>query len=150
MKYTVLLLGLSLVCCVERSENKSNPKTEIPTEIKSPDNGGFDTFTLAGKSIQVAKEDQEIKMNWNMAMQACQNLGDGWRLPKKEELEAMHEQLHKQGKGNFKTDWVYWSSTEEDGDVAFDFSFNDGTAAINYHDGGKNTLSLVRAVRDLP
>ena len=63
----------------------------MPLYIKSP---------ITGEQIQVAEEDFPDLMDWDDAMSACQNLGNGWRLPNKEELEAMYEQLHKQGKGN--------------------------------------------------
>jgi len=125
--------------------------------------------------LQVAEEDFLSAMNWGAAKKACKNLGNGWRLPSLEELEAMHEQLHKQGKGNFKTDnpcenW-YWSSEELSVLVAWNYSFcfwsewdvawgqeetsptepsrnngYDGLADISDKCFGKN----VRAVRDLP
>ena len=77
----------------------------MPFEIKHPITGGI---------LQVAEGDFPNELKWNEAMSACQNLGNGWRLPSLEELEAMHVQLHRQGKGNFKTedcDW-HWSSSE--------------------------------------
>ena len=112
----------------------------MPFEIKHPITGGI---------LQVADNDFPSKMNWNDAISACQNLGNDWRLPSLEELTAMHEQLHKQGKGNFK-DESYWSNSEYDADDAWSFYFFDGQA---YYDSGlyngKTLLSRqVRAVRE--
>ena len=58
--------------------------------------------------------------------QAWENKDDqsGWQVPTIDELEAMYEQLHKRGQGNFKNE-IYWSSTE--------FSQIDGW----YYDFGK-------------
>ena len=81
-------------------------------------------------------------MNWDDAMKACEGLGNGWRLPSKEELNAMYEQLHKQGKGNFKNEW-YWSSSQNDSGGAWVVYFDPGNVG-NY---GKGLNYQVRAVR---
>jgi hypothetical protein len=62
-------------------------------EIKCP---------LTGKRIAVAENDFENKMYFNQAVNSCNNLGIGWRLPKQYELDLIYNQLHKLGKGNFK------------------------------------------------
>jgi hypothetical protein len=41
-------------------------------------------------------------MTWQEAISACNGLGSGWRLPNKEDLKAMYEQLHGKAQGNFK------------------------------------------------
>ena len=48
---------------------------------------------LTGEKFQVANKDFSDKMTWKDAIDACKNLGSGWRLPTKEELEAMYEEL---------------------------------------------------------
>jgi len=134
----------------------------MPFEINNPISGG---------NLQVADNDFPSKMKWNEAMSACQSLGNGWRLPSLEELNAMHVQLHRQGKGNFKTedcDW-YWSSSElgafskgqfsfrfwsfrelswlgKPDDLEFDEAGYDGLA--DYMD--PDFYNYVRAVRNLP
>jgi len=56
------------------------------------------TIQVDGSSIQVANKDLPYQMTWREAMNACDKLGNGWRIPNKKELEAMFEQLHQQGK----------------------------------------------------
>jgi len=98
--------------------------------------------------MQVAKEDFPSTMNWYDAMSACQNLGNGWRLPTREELMAMYEQLYKQGKGNFQRAY-YWSSSQYDSRSAFGLNFYNRLVG-NGHDRSKSNISQVRAVRALP
>jgi len=80
---------------------------------------------ITGDKIQVAENDFPDKMSWHEAMSACAGLGGGWRLPNKEEQRVMYEQLHKQGKGNFKNNW-YWSSSELTASDAWYFNFENG------------------------
>jgi hypothetical protein len=108
-------------------------------EIKSP---------ITGERLQVAENDFENEMNWYQAKSACYDLGNGWRLPTKEELKVMYEQLHKKDQGNFKEDTLYWSSTEDDdGDVAWAFGFTSRGFTATYY---KTNTVYVRAVRALP
>jgi hypothetical protein len=123
MKYAVLFIALLFAGC----------------------GGGYETFTVAGETIQVAKEDSPLKMNYYNAMSSCEELGNGWRLPDKDELTAMYEQLHKQGKGNFKDDW-YWSSSQFEMGCAWGMSFGSG----NVSGDNKDVSNKVRAVRAKP
>ncbi|MFM7661671.1 MAG: hypothetical protein ACKO6A_03325, partial [Bacteroidota bacterium] len=61
------------------------------------------TNPITGDELQVANQDFSDQMSWDEAKRACIELGSGWRLPTKEELVAMYEQLHKEGQGNFKS-----------------------------------------------
>jgi hypothetical protein len=49
-------------------------------------------------------------MDWYTAKIACEALGEGWRLPTKEELNHMF-QLHEKGLGDFEF-YVYWAESE--------------------------------------
>ena len=115
----------------------------MPFEIKNP---------ITGVILQVAEEDFPDSMDWYDAMAACQNLGNGWRLPTKEELKAMYEQLHKHGKGNFGDSidgggrW-YWSSSQGNSNNAWSMYFDDGSDDDYLN---KDNDYGVRAVRDLP
>jgi len=90
-------------------------------------------------------------MNWYEATDACEAIGDGWRLPTPSEFEAMYYKLHQKGKGNFKNRYSYWSSKEYDSDHAYNFSF-ENNKVHNYGsklltpDGYQNR-KYVRAVR---
>lgn len=83
------------------------------------------------------------KMSWDEAKMACNDLGEGWRLPSKEELEQMHIQLHAKNKGNFQNDY-YWSSTEKFDLIACFYRFYIGYADFS----GKLNSYFVRAVRN--
>jgi Mn-containing catalase len=107
---------------------------------------------LTGEKRQIANKDFAEQMSWESAIEACEKLGSGWRLPTIEELEAMYEELHKKGQGNFSDsdDSDYWSSTvknptENDGRGAYYVTFSDGGTycASMYH------KHYVRAVRAL-
>ncbi|MBC8475695.1 MAG: DUF1566 domain-containing protein [Bacteroidetes bacterium] len=67
-------------------------------------------------------------------------MGDGWRLPTKEELNLLYE--NKEKIGGFANN-NYWSSTEFVFSNAWDQNFNNGNQ--NYY--GKGTSTYVRAVR---
>ena len=84
------------------------------------------------------------KMNWEDAKKACENLGDGWRLPTIEELEKIYEYRDKIG--GFE-DNSYWSSTETDYGGAWFQNFGSGDQYIYGKDG--SDLGYVRAVRAL-
>ncbi|MBM3919119.1 MAG: DUF1566 domain-containing protein, partial [Sphingomonadales bacterium] len=100
-----------------------------------------------GRKLEVAEQDMPNRMNWDDAMRACQNLGNGWRLPNKEELKAMYEQLHKQGKGNFKNEW-YWSSSQGGSGYAWNVNFSSGNVYFNFYGvNSKNSDGRVRAVQ---
>jgi len=106
---------------------------------------------LNGRKIEVAEQDFPEQMTWMDAIRACEKLGKGWRLPSKEELKVVYEQLYKKGKGNFKTDNWYWSSSENNANSAWYFYFEDGEAYYTGdYDVDKNYTRHVRAVRALP
>jgi hypothetical protein len=99
---------------------------------------------LTGEKLQIANKDFSSQMNWYDAIDACEKLGSGWRLPTYEELLAMYEELHEKGQGNFE-EACYWCSKEFRTEMAWYKCFG-GMATI----GDKNkTQKSVRAVRDL-
>jgi hypothetical protein len=80
--------------------------------------------------------------NWEDAKKLCEDLGDGWRLPTKEELNLMW--LHRESIRGFAAAY-YWSCSE--------FSLNDAWSQ-NFYSGSqnsshKNLTDYVRAVRDI-
>ena len=82
------------------------------------------------------------KTNWEDAIKACADLGDGWRLPTRLELLIMYD--NKDEIGGFAFDY-YWSSTEIDNSSAWVQSFFSG---FQLNDN-KSFLIYVRAVRDI-
>jgi hypothetical protein len=93
-------------------------------------------------NLEVMTEDLG-EMKWEEAKKACKNLGDGWRLPSKDELNLLYE--NKEKIGGFAKRY-YWSSTEYGDNKAWRQSFNSGYTHEGY---GKNFTYFVRAVRTL-
>jgi hypothetical protein len=82
------------------------------------------------------------KHNWEDAKKLCEDLGNGWRLPSKEELYVMW--LNKKSVGCFVADY-YWSSSMSDTNFAWVQHFATGSQFNN----DKNFTYYVRAVRAL-
>ena len=80
--------------------------------------------------------------NWEDAKKVCEDLGDGWRLPTREELHLMW--LYKKSIDGFANDY-YWSSTVYSSINAWIQTFNNGEQFNNY----KGYKCYVRAVRDV-
>jgi hypothetical protein len=99
--------------------------------------------------LQVADANFPEKMTWQDSINACSSLGDGWRLPTREQLQGMLL-FDKEGRGNFHSGW-YWSSSEDDKDKAWSFYFKSGKDKDYHgHSFSKDSTFHVRAVRDLP
>lgn len=82
------------------------------------------------------------KHSWEDAKKVCEELGDGWRLPTREELHLMW--LHRESIGGFAAAY-YWSSSEYNVGYAWFQTFYYG-----YQDGdNKASTYYVRAVRAL-
>ena len=95
--------------------------------------------TIKIGNLEVMTEDLG-DMNWDEAKKACKNLGDGWRLPTKDELNLLYE--NKEKIGGFASSY-YWSSTEDNATGAFIFYFGNGDTY-----GSLKTITYsVRAVR---
>jgi hypothetical protein len=82
------------------------------------------------------------QMTWNEAKEACADLGNGWRLPTKDELNLIYE--NKDVVGGFD-DNFYWSSTELGSNSAWGQNFGNGYQYYYY----KSYTNYVRAVRAL-
>ena len=114
-----------------------------------------DAKKIIGKPIKignllVAQNDFPIMMRWSDAKSACADLGDGWRLPTKYELNILYE--NKDKIGGFKNMFggfaraFYWSSTEFDSNYAWNQDFNFGYQFGYY---SRNDEFNVRAIRAL-
>ncbi len=91
--------------------------------------------------IIVAQHDFPNMMNWDQAKTACLKLGEGWRLPNKEELNILWR--NKAKIGGFAPKY-YWSGTDEPG-VAWKQGFTYWTQALSH----KTVKYHVRAVKSL-
>ena len=129
MKYlfVFLLLGLMVSCGGSDASGDAEEK-----QVK------FSTVKIG--RLEVMTKDLG-KMEWDDAMKACADLGDGWRLPTKDELlNILYE--NKDEIGGFATSY-YWSSTEYDNSSAWGRSFANGNRDYSY----KYYAFYVRAVR---
>jgi hypothetical protein len=82
-------------------------------------------------------------MDWRDAKNACRNLGNGWRLPTKDELNKMY--AHRNSIGGLNQ-YEYWSSEQSAIDAnAWYFDTLWGRA----YNTNKNRYLYVRAVRNL-
>jgi len=70
--------------------------------------------TIKHNGLEWMSQDVDKKMNWNDAINYCQSLGEGWRLPTIEELQSVvdYTKLAPATKIDvpIKSNW-YWSST---------------------------------------
>ena len=81
---------------------------------------------IIGKSIkierlEIAQYDFPNTMSWSDAKKGCNDLGEGWRLPTKDELYILY--LNKKELGNF-TDNNYWSISNNNGSGAWSQNFS--------------------------
>ena len=126
--------------------SSEKPKREISQEKPKKDSLNPYSSSIIGRSItldnlEVAENDFPKKMIWNDAVKACSDLGNGWRLPTKYELNFMY--LNKDKIGGF-ADRNYWSSTEHlDYSAWWQYFYN----GYQYYDYRKDYDATVRAVR---
>ena len=134
MKYAFLLLALMLAGGVAPSmaqrsgSNQPRPRAGAVTRPSSNQPRPVAqalSFNFNGNTIEIGDEGE--LMIWHDAMKFCQNKKNGWRLPTLEELKAMYEDVHRQGKGNFKNEW-YLSCTEDEVGVGWFYNFKYGFA----------------------
>ena len=108
---------------------------------------GQDIKTVKIGNLEVMTEDLVNKFNhremkWEDAMKACADLGDGWRLPTKEEWNVLYE--NKDKIGGFSPRY-YWSSTE--GKISSFAWVQKMRRGGGQFDGDKDSSCYVRAVR---
>jgi hypothetical protein len=97
--------------------------------------------------LEVAPASKEFRAEWNEAMRRCGDMTvngvGGWRLPSKDELDAMYRELKMMGRGGFRDEW-YWSSFSYSDAFACNQCFRNGE---QYDLGTKRFAIHVRAVR---
>jgi hypothetical protein len=93
-------------------------------------------------SIEIAQYDLPTEVTWYNAKRECKELGKGWRLPTKNELEEIYN--HKDIIGNFVST-NYWSSSSFSSEYAWMQVFTHMLIAISPKEGHLNA----RAVRTI-
>ena len=129
--FAILLVTVLTSCGAALEPPKSN--TDYKNIIGKPIKIG---------NIEVAQYDFPVKMNWNDAKKACAALGDGWRLPSKEELYILYAN---QNRISGFSESTYWSSSEVGNNGAWHQYFSDGAGS----DDDKNVTLYARAIRAL-
>lgn len=94
------------------------------------------------RAIEIANEDAPNMMTWTEAQKYAKSLGEGWRLPSREELNEMCN--NKELIGGFASGY-YWSSSE-DGGCYLTWTQHFGKCYQSYD--GKANFLRVRVVRD--
>ena len=131
------VVGFGILGKVYLANEFSKKITEKIEESSNPIIGN----TIKIENIEVAEKDFPKTMNWEDAKKACENLGSGWRLPSKKELNTLY--LNKDKIGGFAND-AYWSSTEFDYGTAWFQVFNDGLQ-VNVDKYGAVYVRAIRA-----
>ena len=90
-------------------------------------------------SIEIAQYDLPTEVTWYNAKRECKELGKGWRLPTKEELDKMYN--NKDLIGNF-VNTNYWSSTEYNSSYIWMQVFTHGFIAITLKEGYINARAV--------
>lgn len=127
------------------AENVKQPTSENVKQPTSSSSIDKSVASIIGKpfkisNLEVVQKDFPNVMNWNDAKEACTELGDGWRLPTKDELNILFN--NKDKIGGFAGGY-YWSSNDYGYDGAWVQMFNGG---YQFGSSKKSTYS-VRAIR---
>lgn len=96
---------------------------------------------VGDRTIEISPTDAPDSIPWDAAVEWCTALGDGWRLPTKDELSVLYEQ--REVIGGF-TPYRYWSSSKRGHNGAWTQYFGSGKQYGDY----KSYRRRVRAVRD--
>ena len=108
----------------------------------------FNSFTFVSQiigttykldSIEIAQFDLPTTVTWYNAKRECKELGNGWRLPTKEELDKLYN--NKDLIGNF-VNTNYWSSTEYNSSYIWMQVFTHGFIAITLKEGYINSRAV--------
>ena len=120
--------------------------------LKQEYKDGIIFFIDPGKKGLIASKKDLGKMTWEDAKQACTSLGNGWRLPTKNELQTMYRIIGPGADdiGNFKSD-LYWSSSDYNYDSrqAWLVRFTDGNTTFHYGKAMPNRKYYARPVQDV-
>ena len=137
----ILIAFFSLISCGEKSSKSE--KNIIPKKIILKNSTIGNSIKVG--NLEIAQNDFPNKINWLEAKSACEKLGDGWRLPSREELNVLYKKHSKIG--NFKNT-IYWSSTEVSSDNVWEVDF--GMSGFgDYYVNDKLNKWNARAVRTI-
>ncbi len=137
-------LTIFLVAAMSIAINSCGTKTQKESyegDLKTIEN------PMTGESILIAKSDFSNTMSWAEANKACEDLGNGWRLPTKIELNEMKK--NKDVIGGFGEVSYYWSSTQTGNGHFERIQFVSDDIEILIDNNNENSKCRVRAVKNL-
>lgn len=127
MKKLFLLIGFMTLTMNGQVQNEYEESTFQGQEEVSQRNPKVDLInsssvgqTIKIGNLEIMKKDLGL-FNWDDANAAISALGDGWRLPTKNELFILN--VNKKIIGGFDAEFSYWSST-------YDLAYDDGIWCI--------------------
>jgi hypothetical protein len=91
----------------------------------------YTTNTILIKNLEIANHDFPSEMYYKEAISACAALGEGWRLPTKDELKTIYK---KQAKIKNFSNLAYWTSMDHNDYIAWTINIageNMGSYRIN-------------------
>lgn len=104
-----------------------------------------------GEKIQIADSDLDNHLNWQMAVNECKKLGNGWRLPTIEEIKLIpYNEMAKNDSLRVLSN-SYWTSSETEKN---DFNISPNALKFNFgrkmqFNASKDQLHLVRPIRTI-
>lgn len=138
----------------DSAENNTQQAAEVDNFLKlkvgdTHEGGIIFSIDHASRSGKIAHLKDAGPMPWQDAIEIHEQLGEGWRLPSLEELEAMYKTIGQGAEniGEFTTS-LYWSSTHYDDFQASLLRFWDGNNTYHYNRFVEERKFRVRAVRD--
>ena len=142
--FSLLAFGL-ILCMISCGGGQNVSTTKAPAyKVGGTGPGGGIVFFAEDGQYKECSEELGI-LNWHDASRIAKRHKGGdladWRLPDKDELDLMYQNLHKEGLNDFAKAW-YWSSSQ-DGNDAWHQNFNNGNQRIF----SKFEANRVRAVR---
>jgi hypothetical protein len=116
-------------------------------QVKKPISSNVIGDPIRLGNLEIAQHDFGKKMSWKDARNACIALGEGWRLPTREELTFIYGDNYGNPRniGDFAKTEKYWTSTEYAGTDAWYLYFG-GKTVYDGFSVKSNTYS-VRAIK---
>lgn len=113
-----------------------------------PPSSNSDHDLIVGKkikleNIEIAEFDFPIPVTWPDARNLCSSLGEGWRLPSKDELTLIYNNFHKVPNLKFEVYWNGYEDYAQYSGYAYTHDFYNGKFGFQYQREKAN----VRAVR---
>jgi Protein of unknown function (DUF1566) len=141
-------------CSSNSNKNKSSAEAAQEQTITEPaavnsnlTQGGIIVYEADGHGLIAATTDIG-KYEWTNGMKACDELVlngySDWRMPAREELNALYTNLKSQGAGDFDNS-SYWSSSEYNNYYAWRQNFNTGRTDRRGNKTKKNNVRPVRS-----